>query len=210
MVHSKGEFRKWLTSAVAPLLRDAGFNRSGMVWTRKGVEVTEIIEVLCEFPRYSNMCSFTIELGLLHHRTSQILWGASEEKALKAVDATVHFRIGCLISKDFLKPVDKWWSFAKQTSAEISAEVCEVLRTDAMQTLEAHRSLEKICMLSEKMRMRLAPADQLSLAIGYAILGRQQESEMLFQKFIENPKSAWQKRAKDARDSLNSESIDEK
>lgn len=203
MITNRRDFAKWEKRVLGPVLLRHGYAMEGRLWLRRKGAVSAVVECVFEKPRHLDFCRSTIDLGLDHDISNDIVHGSFSNNTLPtAVHCAAHFRIGRVLSDDFIRFLDKWWSLSESEIETSESEVTEALVDKALPFLESNLSLDGIREVAERRHSSLQPVHMLSLAVVNHILGYRERSIEILDRFLQRPTSAWFERAKTVRDAL--------
>lgn len=163
-------------------MAEEGFHRHGNTWARQRNLFSDVIDLQWAKSRDR----VTVNVGLMHVPTYEIVWGKSPTSPLSEAECTVRTRLGSLIDGR-----DRWWSLGDQTAA---ADIAGAIRSAAFPFLSGFWDLEDVERSLDASPTRYPP-DALYSAAVKGQRGKVEEAHRLLREVLQRTTSeAWRER----------------
>lgn len=166
---AQSEIKAILDSAVAPLLKERGYRRSGNNWRKKEECITKILNVQLSQFNSADEAKFTINLGAYHEAFHVSRGTVKPANDVKEYDCDIRLRIGRLMGAG-----DHWWIVAwNKDNAKVRAGVRYNIENVALPWLDAIVGLPSFLQFFQERSMHF------DAAVAAHLLGRPEVPNLL-------------------------------
>lgn len=174
--------RNEVSDAIDLLLAEQSFRRHGSTWVRTRNLFSDVVDL----QRAKLRDRVTVNVGLMHVPTYEIVWGKSPEIPLSEVDCTVRARLGFLIDGH-----DHWWRLDDRTAV---ADIVLAISSAALPFLSGFRELKDVERWLDASQMRYPP-ERLYAAAVKQERGKTEEARHIVQQLLHRTKNGpWKER----------------
>ena len=200
-------FKSIVDEFISPLLKSAGFKKSGQTWNRNTNGIIHVINSQKSQWSDSDETRFTINIGILVRPIYQIIEDKEPAKIVSESSCFPCFRIGYLPGVDVGK--DIWWelhsSSEPESIKEIGNEIACLIKDKCLPLLDCCQTIPDVLAFTDKVEKWYHASEKLSLAVMMCLGGREERGQALFDELESNEKlKSWHPRIKEARTRLRS------